>query len=164
MNWKVPTGVTDELRTIRTDVVGSLLRPAAWKEARARFDDGELDAADFARDRGLTAVREHVALQESIGLDVVSDGEISRLNFQDSFGARGRGLRRRRRPLQRQHEQRVEGGTRARALGHARPRAARARRWCIAGRSTSRLKLERNVPLEEYSASRRSRRSRPRCR
>ena len=29
------------LKTIRTDVVGSLLRPAAVKEARTAFDDGK---------------------------------------------------------------------------------------------------------------------------
>ncbi len=33
------------------------------------------------------AVRNAVRLQEAAGLDVVSDGEMRRLNFQDSFGA-----------------------------------------------------------------------------
>ena len=36
-----------ELDAIRTDVVGSLLRPAAWKEARLRFEAGLLEADAF---------------------------------------------------------------------------------------------------------------------
>ncbi|HZD21455.1 MAG TPA: hypothetical protein VE325_12350, partial [Burkholderiales bacterium] len=74
-----------ELDRIRTDVVGSLLRPAAWKEARLAFETGKLPAAEFARIE-LECIKRQLALQESIGLDVVTDGEISRLNFQDSFG------------------------------------------------------------------------------
>ena len=77
--------MSSELHRVRTDVVGSLLRPAAWLEARARFDTRELGSADLA-DIELACVRQLVALQESIGLDVVTDGEIGRLNFQDSFG------------------------------------------------------------------------------
>src|SRR5262249_59235471 len=33
------------------------------------------------------AVANAVRLQEGVGLDVISDGEMRRLNFQDSFGA-----------------------------------------------------------------------------
>jgi 5-methyltetrahydropteroyltriglutamate--homocysteine methyltransferase len=77
--------VTGALHAIRTDVVGSLLRPSAWLQARTRFDAGELGSAALA-DIELECVRQMVALQESIGLDVVTDGEIGRLNFQDSFG------------------------------------------------------------------------------
>jgi 5-methyltetrahydropteroyltriglutamate--homocysteine methyltransferase len=73
------------LDRIRTDVVGSLLRPPDWKQARLAFETGKMTAADFARAE-LDCVRRHIALQESIGLDVVTDGELSRLNFQDSFG------------------------------------------------------------------------------
>src|SRR5258708_19899371 len=73
------------LDRIRTDVVGSLLRPAQWKEARLALETGKLGAAEFARVE-LECVKRHVALQEALGLDVVTDGEISRLNFQDSFG------------------------------------------------------------------------------
>jgi 5-methyltetrahydropteroyltriglutamate--homocysteine methyltransferase len=65
---------------IRSDVVGSLLRPAYLVEARAALDAGRLAPADFKRveDR---AVDEAVALQESAGLDVVSDGELRRYAF-----------------------------------------------------------------------------------
>jgi len=64
----------------RSDVIGSLLRPAALLDARRRLERGELDAADFKRveDR---AVEEAVALQENAGLDVVTDGEMRRYAF-----------------------------------------------------------------------------------
>src|SRR5262245_52874755 len=68
------------LKTIRIDVVGSLLRPAKLKEARAAFDEGNIDAAAFrAAEDG--AVADAVRLQEGVGLDVISDGEMRRLNF-----------------------------------------------------------------------------------
>ena len=78
-------GLMSELDRIRTDVVGSLLRPARWKEARLAFETGKMPAAEFASIE-LECIKSHLALQEQLGLDVVTDGEISRLNFQDSFG------------------------------------------------------------------------------
>src|SRR5690349_9427263 len=70
---------------LRADVVGSLLRPAAWREARAAFDEGRIDEAAFRRIED-EAVCDAIRLQEALGLEVVTDGEIRRLNFQDSFG------------------------------------------------------------------------------
>ena len=66
--------------TLRSDVVGSLLRPAYLLDARARIERGELSPPDFKRieDR---AVDEAVALQEAAGLDVVTDGEMRRYAF-----------------------------------------------------------------------------------
>src|SRR5829696_4173701 len=64
----------------RSEGIGSLLRPHYLSEARERFERGELPAADFKKieDR---AVDEAVALQESAGLDVVTDGEQRRYAF-----------------------------------------------------------------------------------
>ncbi len=73
------------LREIRTDVVGSLLRPQRWQEARQRLEEGRLAPEAFAEIE-TQCVRDLIDLQERVGLDVVTDGEISRLNFQDSFG------------------------------------------------------------------------------
>jgi len=137
----------NSLERIRTDVVGSLLRPQRWKEARLQFELGKLAAAEFAR-LELDCVKSHLALQESAGLDVVSDGELSRLNFQDSFGLAVSGYDTAREDVA-THERRAVGGT---------PLA----RWDIpdlAGPGTPvvhrrpvvrKLALERNVPLEEY--------------
>jgi 5-methyltetrahydropteroyltriglutamate--homocysteine methyltransferase len=65
---------------IRSDVVGSLLRPSYLKEARTAWESGRMDAAAFkaVEDR---AVDEAVAQQEAAGLDVVSDGELRRYAF-----------------------------------------------------------------------------------
>jgi 5-methyltetrahydropteroyltriglutamate--homocysteine methyltransferase len=64
----------------RSDVVGSLLRPAYLKQARERHDAGQLSDADFKRieDR---AVDEAIALQERAGVDVLTDGELRRYAF-----------------------------------------------------------------------------------
>ena len=65
---------------LRSDVVGSLLRPDYLLDARAQLERGELTPAEFKRieDR---AVDEAVALQEAAGLDVVTDGEMRRYAF-----------------------------------------------------------------------------------
>ncbi len=95
------------LDVVRTDVVGSLLRPAVWRKARAELDEGRLSAKAFRRIED-QAVRDAIRFQESLGLDVVTDGEMRRLNFQDSFGAavRGFAVTRRRPVLERLHLER----------------------------------------------------------
>jgi 5-methyltetrahydropteroyltriglutamate--homocysteine methyltransferase len=135
------------LKTIRSDVVGSLLRPPGLREERIRFDEGQI-SAEAMRALEDEAVRGAVRLQESVGLDVISDGEIRRLNFQDSFGAAVEGFDAQRSTI-RSNERRVEG-------------AAPGQRWEIkemhnSGTAIShrrpakeRLRLARNVPLEEY--------------
>jgi 5-methyltetrahydropteroyltriglutamate--homocysteine methyltransferase len=64
----------------RAETVGSLLRPAYLLEARAQFRAGMLSDAALVEveDR---AVREAIALQESVGLDVITDGEHRRLSW-----------------------------------------------------------------------------------
>ncbi len=69
---------------LRSDVVGSLLRPTYLKDARAQRSEGALSAPDFKRveDR---AVDEALALQVGAGLDVVTDGEMRRYAFYGHF-------------------------------------------------------------------------------
>jgi 5-methyltetrahydropteroyltriglutamate--homocysteine methyltransferase len=64
----------------KSDVVGSLLRPAYLQEARAAGEGGRIAPVEFKRieDR---AVDEAVALQEAAGLDVITDGEMRRYAF-----------------------------------------------------------------------------------
>ncbi|MGB6536421.1 MAG: hypothetical protein WBF58_10720 [Xanthobacteraceae bacterium] len=143
------TGAQEQagLEKIRTDVVGSLLRPSALKDAYAQFDAGAITAQAL---HAITdeAVRQAVLLQESVGLDVVSDGEMRRLNFQDSFGASVDGFDASRSTLE-AYEQRVQG-------------AAPLQRWDIRGihdtgtaiahrrPAKRRLALRQNLPLQEY--------------
>src|SRR3954453_15540197 len=70
--------------TAHTDVVGSLLRPQALLDARRRFEQDEIEPAEFKRIED-AAVDAAVALQEQAGLDVVTDGEMRRLSFQSGL-------------------------------------------------------------------------------
>jgi 5-methyltetrahydropteroyltriglutamate--homocysteine methyltransferase len=71
---------TGEAQVYRSDVVGSLLRPAYLKEARDRHESGQLNEAEFKRTED-RAVDEGIALQERTGVDVISDGEMRRYAF-----------------------------------------------------------------------------------
>jgi len=72
--------------TVHADVVGSLLRPAELLAAQRRLADGAITAEQFKEieDR---AVDEAVALQESAGLEIVTDGEMRRESFQSQMTA-----------------------------------------------------------------------------
>jgi len=61
----------------RADQVGSLLRPAALAEKRARWRRGEATAGDL-RTAEDAAIREAVTKQEAIGLEGITDGEFRR--------------------------------------------------------------------------------------
>jgi 5-methyltetrahydropteroyltriglutamate--homocysteine methyltransferase len=64
----------------RAEAVGSMLRPSYLQEARASFEAGELTRAELNKVED-HAVDEVIALQEDIGLDVVTDGEMRRRDF-----------------------------------------------------------------------------------
>jgi 5-methyltetrahydropteroyltriglutamate--homocysteine methyltransferase len=74
-------------KVARADVVGSLLRPHYLLDARNAWREGRLSEAEMqkAADR---AVTEAVALQESAGLDAITDGEYRRFNFMATMGVR----------------------------------------------------------------------------
>jgi 5-methyltetrahydropteroyltriglutamate--homocysteine methyltransferase len=65
---------------LRSEVVGSLLRPDYLKEARELFAAGKLTDGEFkhAEDR---AVDESIKLQIQAGVDVITDGEMRRYAF-----------------------------------------------------------------------------------
>jgi 5-methyltetrahydropteroyltriglutamate--homocysteine methyltransferase len=68
----------------RADHVGSLLRPAALKTARAKAAAGEIDASAL-RTAEDEAIRHVVALQEEVGLRSITDGECRRTWFHVDF-------------------------------------------------------------------------------
>jgi len=72
--------------TSHADIVGSLLRPPELLAAQKRLAQGILTAAEFKEieDR---AVDDAVALQENVGLDIVTDGEMRRQSFQSQMTA-----------------------------------------------------------------------------
>jgi len=75
----------------RADTIGSLLRPQHLVHARQRLEAGELTAAEYKQieDR---AVDQAIAMQESVGLDVVGDGELRRHTFIDQLVEQVEGL------------------------------------------------------------------------
>jgi 5-methyltetrahydropteroyltriglutamate--homocysteine methyltransferase len=68
----------------RADHVGSLLRPAALKDARARRERGEIDAEELEQieDREIAKV---IRKQEEVGLKAVTDGELRRAFWNYDF-------------------------------------------------------------------------------
>jgi 5-methyltetrahydropteroyltriglutamate--homocysteine methyltransferase len=74
-----------DLRTIRVDHVGGLPWPQWLRDRQAAFEQGTLDG------EGLEAAHREavgvvVARQEALGLPILTDGEVTRRNFQESFG------------------------------------------------------------------------------
>ncbi|MEZ5726734.1 MAG: 5-methyltetrahydropteroyltriglutamate--homocysteine S-methyltransferase [Burkholderiaceae bacterium] len=68
----------------RADHVGSLLRPAALRDAFRRIGKGEISPDEFRRIQD-DAIRHIVSLQEEVGLQVVNDGEFRRGSYWSRF-------------------------------------------------------------------------------
>ena len=134
-------------RIARADVVGSLLRPAYLREARQGARAGTVSEADLraAEDR---AVREAISVQESAGLDVITDGELRRQSWVVTI------------PL------REEGASHAPLAGYEflpaepgwwslwkEPDGRRAQVWTAATRPfvTKGLRVVRDIVAEEYA-------------
>lgn len=135
-----------DLAKLRIDQNGSLAAPRALQEAFAAFDKGKLSAAELraAQDR---AIKDVIGKQEAVGLPIVTDGEFRRRNFQDSFAnavsgydvlpdaaARREEWHEPNKPLHRTEQNFAAAGP---AIVTRRP-------------VVERLKLQRNVILEEY--------------
>jgi methionine synthase II (cobalamin-independent) len=75
----------------RADHVGSLLRPPALRQAFQQHRAGEIDEDAYraVQDR---CIREAVAMQEAVGLNVVTDGEFRRGSYWGRFVERIQGF------------------------------------------------------------------------
>lgn len=71
-------------KNIRAEVVGSMLRPKFLLEAQKLIKSGKITSAEFimAEDR---AVKEAVAIQEKVCVDILTDGEMRRPVFCHNF-------------------------------------------------------------------------------
>jgi 5-methyltetrahydropteroyltriglutamate--homocysteine methyltransferase len=120
----------------RAQTIGSMLRPAALREARRALRRGELSAAAFKRieDR---AVDDVLAIQERAGLDVVTDGEQRRASFLGSLLEATEGLTRDLSVTKPWHE--PDGGVSQLSLGLV---------------ATQKLRRVRSMVAEEYSYAR----------
>ena len=136
----------NDLKRVRIDHIGSLVRPAKLQATFARYDRGQLGTEEFrhAQDE---AIREVIAGQEAHGLPVVTDGEFRRHSFQESFSEAVSGFDT---PADRSmyYEQRqlnLNPFERAEQNFDETGPAIITRRPAI-----GRLKLLRNIPLEEF--------------
>ena len=75
----------------RADIIGSLLRPPALRQAFRAFHAGELDQKRFVAEQD-AAIRDAIKLQEDVGLKVVTDGEFRRGSYWSRFVERIEGL------------------------------------------------------------------------
>ncbi len=137
-----------ELAHLRNDVVGSLLRPAALKQARANYDEGRISREELAAIEDQNII-DAVKLQEAFGLSVVTDGEYRRLNFQDSFGESVAGFDAGKPSLQ-FYEKRVQGGKPLQRWEI--PDQGEQKGTPVAQRRpvAEKISLTRNVPMEEF--------------
>jgi 5-methyltetrahydropteroyltriglutamate--homocysteine methyltransferase len=130
----------DDLKNLRVDQIGGLRAPAALREAFERHRKGEVSAEQFIALRE-ALITEMIAKQESLGIPIVTDGELRRTNFQDSFNEAVIGF-------DKPPRLRFPGENQS-ALPFTRTQSADWQRW----RAAERLRLVRNIPLEEYLLS-----------
>jgi 5-methyltetrahydropteroyltriglutamate--homocysteine methyltransferase len=134
-----------DLKRLRVDQNGSLAAPQPLRQAFERHERGEIADAELhaAQDQAIVDV---VGKQQAIGWPIVTDGEFRRRNFQESFSAAVSGFdvpahverlkdwREPNRPLHRTEQNFNAPGP-----------AITTRRAAV-----ERLRLKRNVVLEEY--------------
>jgi 5-methyltetrahydropteroyltriglutamate--homocysteine methyltransferase len=133
----------EDLRTIRVDQVGSLSAPKALQELFARYKQGALSEVELDRAKD-EAIRHVVERQVAIGLPVVTDGELRRRNFQESFGSAVTGFE------VAVEDRALEGVTTA-PLARAEQNFSAPGPAIVTRRKVvERLRLAQNVPLSEY--------------
>jgi 5-methyltetrahydropteroyltriglutamate--homocysteine methyltransferase len=127
------------------DFTGSLLRPARLQEVAVRYGRREASEDELRRVQD-ECIREVIGKLEAHGMPVVGDGELRRANFQDSFGQAVTGFDAQ--PSTWEPKPFYDGKTPFRrvesGLGGSGPAIVHRRPV------TERLRLVRNVPLEEY--------------
>ena len=135
-----------DLKNLRVDQVGGLCAPSELRRVFETYKRGEASEEAFGRAKD-EAVRHVIARQEAIGYPILTDGELRRRNFQESFSESVSGFDV---PAEDASMEGVSLAPMVRAEQNfsAPGPAIRTRRRVI-----ERLKLIRNVPLEEYQFS-----------
>jgi len=72
----------------RAEVVGSFLRPDEIKKAREANQEGRISHSEL-RDVEDEQIRQVIAMQESVGLKVATDGEFRRSTYSENFTTQG---------------------------------------------------------------------------
>lgn len=139
----VTPATSDDLNWIRVDQVGSLCPPRLLHQVFEEYKSGKISESVLSAAKN-RAIEEIVYKQQKIGLPILSDGELRRRNFQESFSASVTGF-------EVAHENKAMEGISTRPLTRAEQDFAAAGPAIVTRRRvTERLRLERNVPLEEY--------------
>src|SRR3984893_9229413 len=140
------TAAMTDLRNLRVDQVGGLCSPPDLRRAYDDYKRGNTTEDAFHRAKD-AAVRHVIAKQETIGFPILTDGELRRRNFQESFSESVSGFEV---PAEDKSMEGVSLQPFARAEQNfsAPGPAIRTRR-----RVVERLRLVRNVPLSEYQFS-----------
>jgi len=140
------TDTVEDLRLLRVDQVGGLCAPAPLRRVYEDYKHGNAteDDLDRAKDE---AVRHVIARQEALGFPILTDGELRRRNFQESFSESVAGFD------VAAEDKSMDGVTsqplmRAEQNFSAPGPAIKTRRPVV-----ERLRLVRNVPLQEYQFS-----------
>jgi 5-methyltetrahydropteroyltriglutamate--homocysteine methyltransferase len=120
----------------RAEVIGSMLRPSYLKDGRAAFEQGNLSPHELKRleDR---AVDQAIAMQEGVGVDVVSDGEMRRFLFMGPITETVEGIE----PVE--HDSAMPWSTPEGDID-----------WLPPAAVTSKLRKKRSIVTEEYSYAR----------
>jgi 5-methyltetrahydropteroyltriglutamate--homocysteine methyltransferase len=143
----MPASATmEDLKLLRVDQVGGLAVPSSLRRVFEAYKQGKASEEEFGRAKD-EAIRQVIAKQESIGFPILTDGELRRRNFQESFSESVSGFDV---PAE---DKSMEGVSlqplvRAEQNFTAPGPAIRTRR-----RVVERLRLIRNTPLEEYRYS-----------
>src|ERR1700733_1281964 len=85
------TAAMTDLRNLRVDQVGGLCSPPDLRRAYDDYKRGNASEGEFDRAKD-DAIRHVIARQETIGFPILTDGELRRRNFQESFNAADAGF------------------------------------------------------------------------
>ena len=142
----VIANAAQDLRLLRVDQVGGLAAPSRLRGVFAEYKAGKASQEELDRAKD-EAIRHVIGKQESIGFPILTDGELRRRNFQESFSESVAGFD------VAAEDKSMEGVSadplvRAEQNFSAPGPAIKTRR-----RVVERLRLVRNVPLREYAFS-----------
>lgn len=135
------------LRSMRVDQIGSLLRPDKLKEIFAKYGRGEAGDKELRRAQD-ESIREVIAKQEAHNLPIVTDGDFRRVNFMESFSVVA-GIEQWQTGVKTLHHLLARQDT-------AEPRQQRGQDPILINRKpvTERIRLVRNCLLDDYQFAR----------
>jgi methionine synthase II (cobalamin-independent) len=135
-----------DLMSLRVDQVGGLAAPTPYWNAFTRFAAGALSEAHWRQHQDQT-VRDVLRRQEEIGFPILTDGELRRRNFQESFARAVAGFDV---PDGAENAYQQDRITRRAHVRAEQDFAAAGPAIYTRRPVRERLRLVRNVPLEEY--------------